>query len=953
MRPVYGDAGLQTFLDYTQGDIGKLDEEPEPTFVKLPTPEDEAVSIAETGFEPQFETAVAESTLPMQDVPTIFEELDKAIPLLTREYLEQLPRKKSVPIKNVGDVVENIDRLAENAVSNLLSLPAIPGMIYSELHNDPIGGMARLLSFPMEVGSELLTAAQLNPYLQFKLAFGTEIEREVAREIIAEAQERFFANPLDPLLALGAGIHGVKIGKNIVKKLERARGRADVIAQANRVIDEPVVRPLPEERPVTDTIAEQGKPQILEAIREAELPPAEQLALDIEQPKGLLQDLTRERTLPEAQGETIGLSQARIEQLRNDVSLMNLPPHQKRGFAETADLAMREGHVTQATTNAQSVLASPHPLSTKQQVGILLRVGELKVDHGKRIIELELLIKEGKTREASLLEPGLEATIEELNTLTSGLHMARSQAGEGLGIGNILVDLETFDVAGIESRATIRKGEPLNRNEQSKFRGLSKEIERADKVIVKEEAGNAKFIEKELKREAELEVKRQAKATLRGEDLDKVKLSDDAIKKRLRKLGVQVNDITGVSAEGLYLLGRLATNHVRKGAVTLSEVVARMKKDVPQLSERDVYEAVNSRNPNVKKKIENKIAKQIRQVKSQSLLVNKLDDLAAKIPTEATELPVTAESVKGLRSLVKEIEREAKKEKVSASKIEKINKEIAKVRDFIDNAHRPLKKRKATYPNDAKVALEALRNVREEMRVNTKNFELEAQILSGVLDPKKVMPKKATSEGVRNERAINTELRKTVAKIRAEMYKVDYTPQQMQKLENKLIKVQDFLDGKHRPLRKPKKAFPEEVVNIKKEISDIEKLMKAKDRNADLQQQLDTGNFKTKPTPEKVRVSPELEEAWFRGNKLRRDVRVAIEDMRPFTRKDILPEFINLARTAQAMGEMSAVLRQGVIFALGRPIKNIQVLVNNIVPKVVPFLVLKEKKHVQKKQKEK
>lgn len=184
------------------------------------------------------------------------------------------------------------------------------------------------------------------------------------------------------------------------------------------------------------------------------------------------------------------------------------------------------------------------------------------------------------------------------------------------------------------------------------------------------------------------------------------------------------------------------------------------------------------------------------------------------------------------------------------------------------------------------------------------------------------------------ERAkVGVELRSKLTQLRTQAYK---SIQDGEKLEVALTKINELQDQLANMKRtKVKGADTPEVTSLKEKLVSLNKEMKLDDVMADLEDQLHTGEFKMKAVVPRKRLPPHLEKKQVEIKLAKQQIRRAIEDKRPIrSASDLAVRATNELRTAIATGDMSAVMRQGLMLSVRRPHVAAKVFVKSLGPTI-------------------
>ena len=142
----------------------------------------------------------------------------------------------------------------------------------------------------------------------------------------------------------------------------------------------------------------------------------------------------------------------------------------------------------------------------------------------------------------------------------------------------------------------------------------------------------------------------------------------------------------------------------------------------------------------------------------------------------------------------------------------------------------------------------------------------------------------------------------------------------LNKILLKIDTTQDQLIAGLRDIKKTKRTESPDIKNARQELSEIRRLIATKDKIADLENQLETGNFKVPVKIQRVVKSADLIETQVRLSQLRREVREHIHRMKKRTKRELFVDVITLPRTLMATADLSGVLRQAIFLSARHPI---------------------------------
>lgn len=464
--------------------------------------------------------------------------------------------------------------------------------------------------------------------------------------------------------------------------------------------------------------------------------------------------------------ETIGLNKAEIQQIRKDFKLHELPKEDVKPVLETIQEAKTAGLDKTAVELADKVIATKQPISAQEHSGMVLKARELKQNHKESIKTQADLIKKGDFEAARLEQKNSAAILDQIDRITRASDLAGREVARSLNIRKFLADAESVELPDVLIEARANKGKPLTDKESARFKELTDKYEATQKeldVLRKEHESTLEIRAKELAESlAAKEIKKTKIRAKTEKTKSALKSQRDQIKKDIAAIGFRVNDITGVTAEGAFLVGKLAVNYIRDGAATLEQVVRLVKADIPELSARDIYESLLTKNPNVQRRARSKATKQVAQLKKQAQTLLRIDRVEKAL---VRSKGIAGSDVRSLEKALTELRSDAYESGIKAERLERGLQTINELQDMLANQRRPIlkKRRKATDP-EMQAIQDKIKTLRRELKVEDELANLNEQLRTGEFVVKeKPQPKKLPPELERKE----VELRLARQRIRS------------------------------------------------------------------------------------------------------------------------------------------------------------------------------------------
>jgi hypothetical protein len=539
----------------------------------------------------------------------------------------------------------------------------------------------------------------------------------------------------------------------------------------------------------------------------------------LEPPKNAIEGVLRSSPMQDIGDlETVGLAKADIELIRRGFGLQELPPNDRRKWAQSLHGAILKGAHKTADQTARAVIEKPQQISDIEYAGLVIRSAELMKAHDDMLRDMEQLTLEGDRFGASNTKVRADAVLEALDNITRAADISGRETARALSVRRMRISTENFSPTMVIRQGTINKMGPLTLEETQDLTKKADAVVQGEETVADLESRHDELVKEKLKENAKKVVARELKKRAKQEDID---AEIEQAKKALGDLGLRFNNIFGLGAEGAYRLGQLAIALVKKGTYrTLDEVTTYITTLNPDIEDIDVYEAINTRNPKHKARSRSEARARVAHLKAEAGLMARIEALERGLPLE----PPTKGS--------------------------KVNEDIKALRHWLN--------------------------------------KLEAQAFKGERDE-------------------------------ARLQRMVLTIQELRKLLN----VQT--------------ADANNLKTAKDLLTDLRALKKDRAEITDLQEQLRTGNFKEKPKkPERVRL-PELEKARIDLAIARKEVKLAIENLKPYKVKHFKalgqkpgearwnaikaqwPQYVAMPRAMLATADMSYVLRQGLVVSLTRP----------------------------------
>ncbi len=470
---------------------------------------------------------------------------------------------------------------------------------------------------------------------------------------------------------------------------------------------------------------------------------------------------------PTLRQRRVSLRNADGAALRAELGLDELPPAERMSMEEKWDEATERGLAAQATLIARDAVATKRGLEPVEIAAAVQRSVDLKVELADARNTLELAARAMNDDVVRIESQRITAILDELNDLTEAMKRSGTDSARSLAARRwMAVDEDTFSFAAGVQEARTRAGRPLAQAELAKFDEMRRAMDalEAENVQLRDRAARLEIVKQEQLAIATAEA--EAKAARRTRNPNRVKKLETEqvdLKAQLAKLGVRLNDLTGVSAEGVYLIGKLAKNHIElavaRGAqnIELSQIVDGVLRDLnnPQITARDIYEAMNARAPKAISEQRRAVQATVARLKTQARLLTRLEDAENGLFQPGRKRPPTAPEIQRLRDRLSELRRAAYQSGFEARRIERAIQTINDLSDKLANHARAVRRKQPIPSQDLADLQTRIRGLRQEMRVEDTLSDLENQLKTGEFkQPYKPKSPYTTPELERNQIAL-------------------------------------------------------------------------------------------------------------------------------------------------------------------------------------------------------
>ncbi len=438
--------------------------------------------------------------------------------------------------------------------------------------------------------------------------------------------------------------------------------------------------------------------------------------------------------LPE--DETIALTKAEGARIRKDLGQPELPGVGTETHKSVMDEVAETKADEKALTVARNILSVSRPTTTREHASFVVAVGKLLNERDNIKADRAITVERGDMAAFSETIKQEGDNLRDLDILTAAGDRAGSELGRALNIRKLRLSREKFDIASVlqEMQSVKESGVRLTEKEKQTAANFVDRYTKALEEMAETEATiEAEEAVKEMAVAEKVLSANKPKGKIGQKIREKAKTEREDIKKRIRQLGIRINDVTGVSVEGTYLIGRLGLTYIKEGAGTLVEVMERLREDMPDLdlTQHDVNKALIQRSPKWKAQAKSEANKRERRLLSLARMEVEIENMARGIAIKVEKrAPVDAE-IRAMQQKLKKARNEFYYLDIEAAKVERAIMTINRLQDQLKNGLKNYKKDPSVVSPQLSALHEDARQLRTEIRVDQELNELKKQKETG------------------------------------------------------------------------------------------------------------------------------------------------------------------------------------------------------------------------------
>lgn len=476
-------------------------------------------------------------------------------------------------------------------------------------------------------------------------------------------------------------------------------------------------------------------------------------------------DITRTPAEAALDEKTIALTKAEGARIRDDLDLESRPEVVVRSWPSLVEEVARTKSDENALTTARNVLSEARQITDAEHVSAVVAAGKL-LNQRKELTaaraEASQVGNVGKYAEAS---KKLDDNLEAIDTLTAATDTAGTEIGRALNIRKLTLSRESFDLVSVlqELQAVQEPGVRISEKQKREAAAwVDSYAEALEEMAVTEEAIQIQDEAREAEVAQKVVAAHRPKKRIGRGIREKAIAEREDIKNRLRAMGHQIHDVSQVSVEGTYLIGRLGLTYVKEGAGTLVEIMERLRADMPQLdlTQSEVNRALIQRSPKSKVRKVTDAKKRERKLLSLARMEVEIEDMANGITKKAKKRVLIDTEVAAMRKRLTKARNAYYYADIEAAKKERAIARINKLQDDIANGLTNQKRSpKVISPELASLHKKA-REIRIESRIDEETERIREQMRTGIFPEPEVEKKKPEDPRLQRKRIKLRKLRK-------------------------------------------------------------------------------------------------------------------------------------------------------------------------------------------------
>lgn len=444
--------------------------------------------------------------------------------------------------------------------------------------------------------------------------------------------------------------------------------------------------------------------------------------------------------------------------------------------AQTFDVVMGEVIAKRADEGAmalaEEVLTKKRQTTAHEHVAMVLKAEKLLQERDTAKTKLAESAEQGNQVAHDQAQNQIDAVELQLDVLTAAARNARREVARALSIGRLRLSRESFDMVDMlaELQAAKGPGQTVTQAERrtisarsDKYKKAVAELEKVQELILQENEELARIKAEQVV--AKAKPKKGLNKSYGAKLRERAAAEREDIKKQIRQMGLRVNDITGLAQEAVYLLGRLGITYIKSGVGTLADLVTQMQTDLPDmnLTDMDVYEAINTKDPSRKSREESETTNKVRKFKSMGRVLKEIDDMSKGIDPGVVRTKSRAAVDAEMKALQKRLTKARNAffaSEMEAAKIERAIEIVNQLQEDLANGRTRMKEAPKEIPPQLAAIRENAKQLRREIAVDEEIVKLKRQMETGEFEVRVKREKKPIDERLARKQIELNKIRK-------------------------------------------------------------------------------------------------------------------------------------------------------------------------------------------------
>ena len=386
-------------------------------------------------------------------------------------------------------------------------------------------------------------------------------------------------------------------------------------------------------------------------LRSTETPPQVPAKQEVKPKEPLVEEARKT-----AEPDLIGLKKTEIAKIRDELQLEKLSPAKKKSFTKSIEEAVENKYDQEAGSIARQINQSHgrKTASDAEFAGMVIRTRDLSKQYDETMKQISENIDKGKPQPH--LATKAELLMGEIDQITRASEMTGTETARALSIRRMMLNKNTYDLTPMIQRAQARKGAKLTPQEQAKFTEIATKHEKVQKELDAYKVKYDKMVEgyeQKLAERVTATQRFQAKKSIAKKE--QIIQERESIYKQLEEIGFRRNEAISISGEALYLVGKLGATYIKEGINKLSDVVAKIKGEYPDLSDTDIYRALNTKDPSRVSKYKSDAQNDIQAIKTQARWMLDIENSFKGKSREIQPRPMQKAEIQSLRKFANKV----------------------------------------------------------------------------------------------------------------------------------------------------------------------------------------------------------------------------------------------------------------------------------------------------------